>query len=120
MRFSIFFSNLEMKIQKWTFIFVHFSKIQNRFEKTLHHSFSQLLRSISPKSQYIYPSFYKFLQGLFSFYDSKTSKPHASQSYGSGALCDLMVADFADFWFVTEYAIKSAILHFGCVTIKMQ
>ena len=77
------------------------------------------MRSISPKSQYIYPSFYKFLQGLFSFYDSKTSKPHASQSYGSGALCDLMVADFADFWFVTEYAIKSAILHFGCVTIKM-
>jgi len=28
-----------MKIRKWTFIFVHFSKIQNRFEKTLHHSF---------------------------------------------------------------------------------
>jgi hypothetical protein len=28
-----------MKIRKWTFIFVHFSKIENRFEKTLHHSF---------------------------------------------------------------------------------
>jgi hypothetical protein len=28
-----------MKIRKWTFIFVHFSKIQNRFEKTLHHHF---------------------------------------------------------------------------------
>ena len=28
-----------MKIRKWTFINVLFSKIQNRFEKTLHHSF---------------------------------------------------------------------------------
>jgi hypothetical protein len=28
-----------MKIRKWTFINVHFSKIQNTFEKTLHHSF---------------------------------------------------------------------------------
>jgi len=38
-RFSTFFSNLKMKNEKWTFIFVLFSKIQNRFEKTLHHSF---------------------------------------------------------------------------------
>ena len=30
-----------MKIRKWTFINVHFSKIQNRFEKTLHHSLIQ-------------------------------------------------------------------------------
>jgi hypothetical protein len=28
-----------MKIRKWTFINVLFSKIQNTFEKTLHHSF---------------------------------------------------------------------------------
>ena len=28
-----------MKIRKWTFINVLFSKIQNRFEKTLHHHF---------------------------------------------------------------------------------
>jgi hypothetical protein len=68
-----------MKIRKWTFIFVHFSKIQNRFEKTLHHSFSQLLRSISPISSNTFII-------LFLFYDSKTSKPHASQSYGSGAM----------------------------------
>jgi hypothetical protein len=35
----MFFSNLEMKNQNWTFINVLFSKIQNRFEKTLHHHF---------------------------------------------------------------------------------
>ena len=76
-----------MKIRKWTFINVLFSKIQNRFEKTLHHSFSQRLRSISPKSQYIYTSFYtSFYKGFFLFYNSKTSKPHASQSYSSGAM----------------------------------
>jgi hypothetical protein len=35
----MFFSNLEMKNQNWTFINVLFSKIQNRFEKILHHHF---------------------------------------------------------------------------------
>jgi hypothetical protein len=39
MRFSTFFSNLKLKNEKWTFINVLFSKIENRFEKTLHHSF---------------------------------------------------------------------------------
>jgi hypothetical protein len=39
MRFSTFFSNLKLKNQKWTFINVLFSKIENRFEKILHHSF---------------------------------------------------------------------------------
>jgi hypothetical protein len=34
----MFFSNLEMKNQKWTKINVHFQKSQNTFEKTLHHS----------------------------------------------------------------------------------
>ena len=38
-RFSTFFSNLKMKNEKWTKINVHFWKIENRFEKTLHHSF---------------------------------------------------------------------------------
>jgi hypothetical protein len=33
MRFSTFFSNLEMKNQKWTKINVHFQNFQNRFEK---------------------------------------------------------------------------------------
>jgi hypothetical protein len=34
----MFFSNLNLKNEKRTFINVLFSKIQNRFEKTLHHS----------------------------------------------------------------------------------
>jgi hypothetical protein len=34
----MFFSNLEMKNQKWTKKNVHFQKSQNTFEKTLHHS----------------------------------------------------------------------------------
>jgi hypothetical protein len=34
----MFFSNLKLKIRKRTFINVLFSKIQNTFEKTLHHS----------------------------------------------------------------------------------
>jgi hypothetical protein len=38
-RFSTFFSNLKLKNEKWTFINVLFSKIENRFEKTLHHHF---------------------------------------------------------------------------------
>jgi hypothetical protein len=79
----MFFSNLEMKIQKWTFIFVHFSKIQNRFEKTLHHSFPIGHSPFHQINNIFYLSFYK---SFFSFYDSKTSKPHASQSYGSGAM----------------------------------
>jgi hypothetical protein len=42
-----------MKIRKWTFINVHFSKIQNRFEKTLHHSF--FTRPPSPfRGPYLY------------------------------------------------------------------
>jgi hypothetical protein len=44
-RFSTFFSNLKLKIRKRTFINVLFSKIENRFEKTLHiHFFSVRLR----------------------------------------------------------------------------
>ena len=101
-----------MKNEKWTKINVHFSKSQNTFEKTLHHSFSF--------------GHYPFHQNLhtfiilFPFYHSKTSKPHASQSYSSGALCELMVADFAVFCIVTDHANKCANLHFGCVTIKMR
>jgi hypothetical protein len=34
----MFFSNLNLKNEKRTFINVLFSKIQNTFEKTLHHS----------------------------------------------------------------------------------
>ena len=99
-----------MKNEKWTKINVHFSKSQNTFEKTLHHSFSF--------------GHYPFHQNLHTFiilspfYDSKTSKPHASQSYSSGALCELMVAGFAVFCIVTDHANKCANLYFGCVTIK--
>ena len=38
-RFSTFFSYLKLKFRKRTFINVLFSKIENRFEKTLHHHF---------------------------------------------------------------------------------
>jgi len=34
--------------------------------------------------------------------------------------CELMVAVFSAFRDVTEYAVKFAIMHFGCVTIKMR
>jgi hypothetical protein len=37
----MFFSNLKLKIRKRTFINVLFSKTQNTFEKTLHHSLLQ-------------------------------------------------------------------------------
>jgi hypothetical protein len=50
MRFSTFFQKSKAVFEKWTFIFVQFSKSQNTFEKTLHHSFSKLLLSISPKN----------------------------------------------------------------------
>ena len=69
-----------------------------------------------------FTSFYKFLQVFFSFYDSKTTKPHASQSHGSGAMCELTAGLFdvlLEFRVVTEYAAKGGKLHFGCVTIKM-
>jgi hypothetical protein len=36
------------------------------------------------------------------------------------AACELMVAAFSAFRDVTEYAVKFAIMHFGCVTIKMR
>jgi hypothetical protein len=87
----MFFSNLEMKIQKWTFIFVHFSKIQNRFEKTLHHSFSQLLLYISPKFQYIYLSFYKFLQvftRVFSLFMIPKRQNHTLPNLMAAAPCE--------------------------------
>jgi hypothetical protein len=38
-RFSTIFSNLKLKNEKWTFINVLFSKIENRIGKILHHSF---------------------------------------------------------------------------------
>ena len=42
-----------MKIRKWTFIFVHFSKIQNRFEKNI--TSSLLRRPPSPfRGPYLY------------------------------------------------------------------
>jgi hypothetical protein len=42
-----------MKNEKWTFINVLFSKIQNRFEKTLHHHF--FTRPLEPfKRPYLY------------------------------------------------------------------
>ena len=106
-----------MKIRKWTFINVLFSKIQNRFEKTLHHSFSQLLRSISPKSQYIYISFTQVLHKGFLFYDSKRSN-HTLPNLIAAAPCELMVAVFSAFRDVTEHAVKCANLCFGFVTIK--
>ena len=49
------------------------------------------------------------------------SKPHASQSHGSGANANLRrdyIELFLDFRDVTEYAVKSANLYFGYVTIK--
>jgi hypothetical protein len=103
-----------MKNQKWTFINVLFSKIQNRFEKTLHHSFSQLLRSISPKSQYIYISFYKG----FLFFMIPKRQNHTLPNLMAAAHCELMVAVFYAFRVVTEYAIKCANLCFGFVTIE--
>jgi hypothetical protein len=64
----------------------------------------------------------KFFTSFFYFYDSKTTKPHASQSHGSGAMCELTAGLFdvlLEFHVVTEYAAKSGKLHFGCITIKM-
>jgi len=43
---------------------------------------------------------------------------HTLPNLMAAAPCELMVADFADFRFVTEHAAKCANLHFGCVTIK--
>ena len=37
----------------------------------------------------VFTNFYKVLQEFFLFYDSKTSKPHAFQSYSSGANANL-------------------------------
>ena len=68
-----FFSNLKRKNQKWTFINVHFLKIQNTFEKndSLHFHPS----TNGP------PALLRFL--LFSIYIYKL---HATSSYGSGAM----------------------------------
>jgi hypothetical protein len=44
--YASFFSNLKQKNQKWTFIFVHFPKIQNTFGKN--DSLHSLRRPPSP------------------------------------------------------------------------
>jgi hypothetical protein len=95
-----FFQNLKILLKKHYII--HFTTIAFHFTK-----FSLFLSK-----------FYKFLQGFFFFMIPKRQN-HTLLNLMAAAPCELMVADFADFQFVTEHAAKCANLHFGCVTIKM-
>jgi len=90
-RFSTFFSNLKLKNQKWTFINVLFSKIENTFEKTLHHSFfSVRLRHFCDLTFMLWVNVFSFkrMRALCSGFDfvgvkyktwSKTLKSHFAQ-----------------------------------------
>jgi hypothetical protein len=116
-----FFQNLKILLKKHYIIHFHNHCVPFHQSPTI---FIQVFTSFYKFLQ-VFTSFYKFLQvftSFFSFYDSKTTKSHASQSHGSGAMCELTAGLFdvlLEFRVVTEYAAKSGKLHFGCVTIKM-
>ena len=81
-RFLMFFSNLKLKNEKWTFINVLFSKIQNTFEKTLHHS----LFKRPPSAVCDLVGHYIML--LFLFEDMVTCRPLCSGLQGRRKLAD--------------------------------
>jgi len=100
MRFSTFFEKSKAVFQKWTFIFVHFSKIENTFEKTLHHSLFKLFCSISPK--YLFIVFFIFM--------IPKRKNHTLPNVIAAAPCAILwrgnVCIFLEFHVVTENALK--------------